>query len=150
MRIFSYLPNPRVWKAQIAAEYSGAKLEVIGAQPPELQGWLWDFDARELSDDEVTDSSEPAGEGLAESCTRRMRFSRPILSVRYQPHSVTMAASACLNPIAFFAQQREREPLARLCIRKVTPTGHRGLIVSWTPVWFLVVNSRFTCCRCQR
>ena len=57
MRIFSYLPNPRVWKAQIAAELSGAKLEVIGARPPELQGWLWDFDARKLSDDELADSS---------------------------------------------------------------------------------------------
>jgi len=63
MRIFSYLPNPRVWKAQIAAEYSGAELEVIGARPPELPGWLWDFDARELGDQEMTDSSAYARVG---------------------------------------------------------------------------------------
>ena len=35
LRIFSYLPNPRLYKATIAARYSGAEIEVIGAKPPE-------------------------------------------------------------------------------------------------------------------
>ena len=49
MRIFSYLSNPRVWKALIAADLCGVEVEVVGAPPPELGTWLWDYDARALS-----------------------------------------------------------------------------------------------------
>src|ERR1700756_522983 len=50
LRIFSYLPNPRVWKATIAARLCGVEVEVRGASPGELSKWLWDFDARPISD----------------------------------------------------------------------------------------------------
>jgi glutathione S-transferase len=49
LRIFSYLPNPRIWKATIAARLCGIDIEVRGAAPKELESWLWDFDARPLS-----------------------------------------------------------------------------------------------------
>jgi elongation factor 1-gamma len=52
LRIFSYLPNPRIWKATIAGRLCGVEVEVRGASPKELQNWLWDFDARPLSKDE--------------------------------------------------------------------------------------------------
>lgn len=52
LRIFSYLPNPRIWKATIAARLCGVEVEVRGASPRELQSWLWDFDAHLLSDEE--------------------------------------------------------------------------------------------------
>jgi glutathione S-transferase len=52
LRIFSYLPNPRIWKATIAARLCGVDLEVRGAKPSELTDWLWDFDARLLSPEE--------------------------------------------------------------------------------------------------
>ena len=52
LRIFSYLPNPRVWKALIAAEYLGLSVDVIGDKPKNLGDWLWDFDARPLQDEE--------------------------------------------------------------------------------------------------
>jgi hypothetical protein len=48
LRIFSYLPNPRVAKATIAARLCGVAIEVRGAPPRELANWLWDFDARPL------------------------------------------------------------------------------------------------------
>ena len=48
LRVFSYLPNPRLAKATIAARLCGVSLEVRGAPPRELAGWLWDFDARPL------------------------------------------------------------------------------------------------------
>src|ERR1700730_10183204 len=48
LRIFSYLPNPRIWKATIAARLCGVEVEVRGSSPRELQSWLWDFDARPL------------------------------------------------------------------------------------------------------
>ena len=57
LRIFSYLPNPRIWKATIAARLCGVEVEVRGSSPKELQSWLWDFDARPLASGE----SEAAG-----------------------------------------------------------------------------------------
>jgi len=48
LRIFSYLPNPRVYKALIAAEYGGIEVEVVGDKPSALADWLWDYDAHLL------------------------------------------------------------------------------------------------------
>src|SRR5215472_18095216 len=61
LRIFSYLPNPRIWKATIAARLCGVEVEVIGASPKELQSWLWDFEARPLTDDELARAGGTAG-----------------------------------------------------------------------------------------
>src|SRR5229473_3034077 len=58
LRIFSYLPNPRIWKATIAARLSGVDVEVRGSSPKELQSWLWDFDARPLSEHEQATSAD--------------------------------------------------------------------------------------------
>jgi hypothetical protein len=33
LRIFSYLPNPRIWKATITARLSGVDLEIRGSSP---------------------------------------------------------------------------------------------------------------------
>ena len=52
LRIFSYLPNPRVWKALIAAELLGVHVEVVGDKPKNLGNWLWDFSARPLNEEE--------------------------------------------------------------------------------------------------
>ena len=52
VRIFSYLPNPRVWKSIIAANYGGIEIEVIGDKPKNLTNWLWDYDAKLLTDSE--------------------------------------------------------------------------------------------------
>ncbi|MGH8506932.1 MAG: glutathione S-transferase family protein [Stenotrophobium sp.] len=49
LRIFSYLPNPRIWKATIAARLCGVDVEIRGASTKELPEWLWDFNARRLS-----------------------------------------------------------------------------------------------------
>ena len=52
IRIFSYLPNPRVWKSLITAKFGNVDVEVIGDKPKNLADWLWDYDAKALSDDE--------------------------------------------------------------------------------------------------
>lgn len=57
LRIFSYQPNPRLWKATIAARLNGVTLEIRSASPAELAEWLWDFDARPL---QVEDRDNPA------------------------------------------------------------------------------------------
>jgi elongation factor 1-gamma len=63
LRIFSYLPNPRIWKATIAARLCGVELEVRGAAPSELPDWLWDFDAHLLSpaEQEAQEASRRVG-----------------------------------------------------------------------------------------
>jgi len=58
LRIFSYLPNPRIWKATIAARVCGVEVEVRGSSPRELQSWRWDFDARPLASDERATSAD--------------------------------------------------------------------------------------------
>ena len=57
LRIFSYLPNPRLYKATIAARLNGVDLEVRGAPPPELTDWLWDFDAHPMTAAERADDT---------------------------------------------------------------------------------------------
>jgi len=52
LRIFSYQPNPRVWKSTIAARLNGVVLELRGDAPEALADWLWDFDARPLTHDD--------------------------------------------------------------------------------------------------
>ena len=58
LRIFSYLPNPRIWKAVIAARMCGVDVEVRGASPKELGSWLWDFDAHPLSAEERSEATD--------------------------------------------------------------------------------------------
>ena len=57
LRLFSYLPNPRIAKATIAARLCGATIEVRGAPPRELAHWLWDFDARPLEADAASEGT---------------------------------------------------------------------------------------------
>ena len=54
LRIFSYQPNPRIWKATIAARLCGVRIDLRGAAPSDLPHWLWDFEARPLTDAERT------------------------------------------------------------------------------------------------
>ena len=63
LRVFSYLPNPRVWKALIAAELCGVEVEVSGDKPGNLAAWLWDYDARPLPENERAESSPNARTG---------------------------------------------------------------------------------------
>ena len=49
IRIFSYLPNPRVWKSLITGKLGDVEVEVLGDKPKNLVDWLWDFDAEKLS-----------------------------------------------------------------------------------------------------
>lgn len=58
MRVFSYLPNPRLYKATIAARYSGAEVEIVGAAPVELIETLWDYDARDLTPEDKEDNPQ--------------------------------------------------------------------------------------------
>lgn len=60
LRIFSYLPNPRIMKATIAARLCGVEVELRGAKPRELADWLWDFDAHPLTDADRAEAASTA------------------------------------------------------------------------------------------
>jgi len=57
LKIFSYLPNPRVWKAVIAGNICEVSVEVIGDKPKQLGKWLWDSNPRELEEQEMSEDS---------------------------------------------------------------------------------------------
>ena len=61
LRIFSYLPNPRVRKATITARLCGGEVEVRGASARDLTQWLWDFDARPIADVPLLAATERTG-----------------------------------------------------------------------------------------
>ena len=53
VRIFSYLPNPRVWKSMITAKLGKVDIKIIGDKPGNLTNWLWDFDALKFDSSEL-------------------------------------------------------------------------------------------------
>ena len=63
LTLFSYLPNPRVYKATIAARLTGVDLDIVGAAPAELASWLWDPQPRPLAAEEQTADSPHARQG---------------------------------------------------------------------------------------
>ena len=60
LKIFSYLPNPRVWKSIIAGRISGVEVELIGDKPNKLSTWLWDFNPRKMEEKEMSKDSSYA------------------------------------------------------------------------------------------
>lgn len=63
LRIFSYMPNARVYKATIAARLCGVEVEIRSAPPPDLKDWLWDFDAHPLTEeDKKNDTNAHVGQ----------------------------------------------------------------------------------------
>lgn len=50
LRLFSYLPNPRINKATVTARLCDVEVDVRGAKPRQLADWLWDADARPLTE----------------------------------------------------------------------------------------------------
>jgi glutathione S-transferase len=57
LRLFSYLPNPRIYKATVTARLCDVDVEVRGAKPRELVDWLWDVDARPLTPEDKAPGS---------------------------------------------------------------------------------------------
>jgi len=111
LRIFAYLPNPRVWKATIAARLCGIEVEVRGASPGELSQWLWDFDARPITD-------VPA-DVLATAGTGRIGFAKATLYktaafLEAQPFGTVPAAFSPDGRTGIFESNSIMRAVARL------------------------------------
>ena len=106
MRIFSYLPNPRIWKAQIAAAYLNVELEIVGDRPGELTDWLWDVNPRPLADgerDSLADNAVTGSRGFSNSLIKTDAFYSNTPSAQYQRHSSAIKEWASLSRIRYYA-----------------------------------------------
>ena len=111
LRIFSYLPNPRIWKATIAARLCGVEIEIRGAPPTELQSWLWDFDARPLS---AADESEPAGEQIGRTGFKGVKLRKTRAFLEAHPFGTVPAAFSPDGIIGIFESNSIMRAVARL------------------------------------
>ena len=111
LRIFSYLPNPRIWKATIAARLCGIEIEVRGASPTDLQSWLWDFDARPLS---AADESEPAGEQIGRTGFKGVKLRKTSAFLEAHPFGTVPAAFSPNGITGIFESNSIMRAVARL------------------------------------
>ena len=118
LRIVSYLPNPRIWKATIAARLTGVDLEIRGSAPKELQSWLWDFDAHPLSPEEKVSSEEVRGRmGFKEALHKTEAF------LKAHPFGTVPAAFSPDGKVGIFESNSIMRAVARLGESKVRLYG---------------------------
>ena len=103
LRIFSCLPNPRVWKATIAARFCGVEIEVRGASGKEL---------RPLNEDEQRALSSFARTGRVGMTGARLFKSDAFLET--QPFGNVPAAFAPGGQIGIFESNSIMRTVARL------------------------------------
>ena len=111
LRIFSYLPNPRIWKATIAARLCGVEVEVRGAAPAELKSWLWDFDARPLT---PADNSAPPGEEIGRTGFTGVRLRKTHAFLEAHPFGTVPAAFSPDGRVGIFESNSIMRAVARL------------------------------------
>jgi len=111
VRIFSYLPNPRVWKAVIAARIGGVELEVRGAAGAELVDWLWDFDARPLS--EVSAEERAAAERVGRIGFKGRKLYKTDAFLAAQPFGTVPAAFSGDGQVGIFESNSIMRAVAR-------------------------------------
>jgi elongation factor 1-gamma len=115
LRIFSYLPNPRIWKAAIAARLCGVDIEVRGASPPELGFWRWDFEARPLSENEQRESQEAV---VGTTGFRGVRLHKTAAFMRTHPFGTVPAAFSPDGTVGIFESNSIMRAVARLGERR--------------------------------
>ena len=120
LRIFSYLPNPRVWKATIAARLCGIDVEVRGTSPKELTSWLWDFDARPLSS---TEQVVFEGEHLGKVGFQGTRLHKTSAFLAAHPFGAVPAAFSPDGKTGIFESNSIMRAVARLGERRLPLYG---------------------------
>src|SRR5262245_4736618 len=122
LRIFSYLPSPRLWKATIAARLCGVELEIRGAKPSELKDWLWDFDARPLTAAErgaALPSARPGRVGF-----KGGRLAKTDACLAAHPFATVPAAFSPDGAVGIFESNSIMRAVARLGADRQQLYGH--------------------------
>ena len=152
LRIFSYLPNPRIWKATIAARLCGVEVEVRGAPPTELQSWLWDFDARPLSRGRRI---RARGREIGRTGFKGVKLRKTRAFLEAHPFGTVPAAFSPDGTIGIFESNSIMRAVARLgertlpALRAAIPTRRRAWTASSTRASSSLAMRRRTCCRCS-
>ncbi len=111
LRIFSYLPNPRVMKAAIAAKLCNVSLDIVGTKPAELANWLWDVHPRPLEAHEKFNHSphaRTAQRGFDGTLFKTDAF------LRLQPFGTVPAAFSPDGDVGIFESNSILRAVARL------------------------------------
>lgn len=110
-RIFSYLPNPRIYKATIAGRLCGVEVDIVGAKPPELADWLWDFNAQSLDEagkQQHADSARQARTGFGGTLYKTDAF------LAAHPYGTVPAGFSADGQVGVFESNSIMRAVARL------------------------------------
>ncbi|HLZ84308.1 MAG TPA: glutathione S-transferase family protein [Caulobacteraceae bacterium] len=114
LRIFSYLPNPRIWKATIAGRLCGVEVEVRGASAADLGDWFWDFDARPKT--MVDPAALAAGERVGRIGFTGSRLYKSDAFLAAHPFGTVPAAFSPDGRIGVFESNSIMRAVARLAV----------------------------------
>ncbi|OUU63719.1 MAG: hypothetical protein CBC22_00270 [Alphaproteobacteria bacterium TMED62] len=111
IRIFTYLPNPRIWKALVVADIQGVNIELRSDSPKNLKNWLWDFNAIPLSekDKKLFDNSNiKAQKGFKGNLIKTEKF------LKLNPYGTVPVAFNMSGSIGIFESNSILRVIARL------------------------------------
>ncbi|MEC9247461.1 MAG: glutathione S-transferase [Pseudomonadota bacterium] len=111
LRIFSYLPNPRIFKSTIVGRICGVEIEIRGDKPNELSEWLWDFDAKPLKEAENSRLKEKTTRGT-KGFSNRLFKTKEFL--RAHPYGSVPAAFSPDGEIGIFESNSIMRSVARI------------------------------------
>ena len=111
LRIFSYLPNPRIWKSTITARLCGADIHIRGAAAKELPDWLFDFDAHPLTETERENCAAFAREARTGFCGKLYKTDAFLSAI---PFATVPAAFGLDGSVGIFESNSIMRTVARL------------------------------------
>jgi len=120
LRIFCYLPTPRIWKSTITARFLDINIELRGTKPTEVKDWLWDFDARPLTEEDKTRLADKTTAGKTGFSIKLYKTDAFIAT---QPYGTIPAAFSPDGKIGIFESNSIMRLVARLKTKNNTLYG---------------------------
>ena len=120
LRIFCYLPTPRIWKSTITARFLDINIELRGTKPTEVKDWLWDFDARPLTEEDKTRLADKTTAGKTGFSIKLYKTDAFLAT---QPYGTIPAAFSPDGKIGIFESNSIMRLVARLKTKNNTLYG---------------------------
>jgi elongation factor 1-gamma len=122
LRIFSYLPNPRIWKATITGRLCGVDVEVRGAPAPALADWFWDFEAQPKA--QVDPATLAAAERVGRIGFKGDKLYKSDAFLKAHPFGTVPAAFSPDGQVGIFESNSIMRAVARLAVDDAGLYGH--------------------------
>ena len=120
LRIFCYLPTPRIWKSTITARFLDINIELRGTKPTEIKDWLWDFDARPLTKEDKVKLADKTTKGRTGFSIKLYKTASFLAT---QPYGTIPAAFSPDGKIGIFESNSIMRLVARLKTKNNTLYG---------------------------